>query len=57
MTEDKYNKTLALVKGTLGYEDFHAVDLVIEVYFLIFWMEAFVIFDTVADIEVFKLFC
>ena len=31
MTEEQVNKTLALVKGTLSYEGFDTVDLVIEV--------------------------
>lgn len=31
MTEDKYNKTMQLVKPTLEYKDFNGVDAVIEV--------------------------
>ena len=31
MTEEQVNKTLSLVKGTLSYEGFDSVDLVIEV--------------------------
>jgi 3-hydroxyacyl-CoA dehydrogenase len=37
MTKERYEKSLALVTGTLGYEKFKDVDLVIEASLFPYW--------------------
>lgn len=37
MTEKRYNEILSLLKGSLVYDEFRTVDLVIEVCSTLFW--------------------